>query len=228
MHSLSSVVHSLPVCQCVALSTLTLLGVVANEVGREALLGYLSLFGHSLASVDLMHLVLVVHFIAITDRSLAFCGGLQSHLMLLFLEKENLLDLLLGEVLIDHFLLSWEVVAFDHLFASFDLKLLVLRLWLATVHLVSHCFLVVAFIHVLMIVFLLVLLSHLCLLGGLKHHELISLLLSEVLPVDLHVVWVDSFLIQAFFFIILLVLISTLVLILLILSSVELSLDQLL
>ena len=227
MHSLSSVVHSLPIGQGVALSTLALLGIVANKVGREALFGYLSLLGHSLASVDLMHLVLVVHFIAITDRSLAFCGGLQSHLMLLFLEKENLLDLLLGEILIDHFLLSWEIVAFDHLFATFDLKLLVLRLWLATVHLVSHCFLVVAFIHVLMIVFLLVLLSHLCLLGGLKHHELISLLLSEVLPVDLHVVWVDSFLIQAFF-IILLVLISTLVLILLVLSSVELSLNKLL
>ena len=227
MHSLSSVVHSLPIGQGVALSTLALLGIVANEVGREALLGHLSLFGHSLASVDLMHLVLVVHFIAITDRGLAFCGGLQSHLMLLFLEKQDLLDLLLGEVLIDHFLFSWEIVTFDHLFSTFDLKLLILRLWLATVHLVSHCFLVVAFIHVLMIVFLLVLLSHLCLLGGLKHHELISLLLSEVLPVDLHVVWVDSFLIQAFF-IILLVLISALVLILLVLSSVELSLNKLL
>ena len=177
LHSLSSVVHSLPIGQGVALSTLALLGIVANEVGREALLGYLALFGHSLASVDLMHLVLIVHFITIADWGLAFCGGLQGHLMLLFLEKENLLDLLLGEILIDHFLLSWEIVAFDHLFATFDLKLLVLRLWLATVHLVGHCFLVVAFIHVLVIVFLLILLAHLCLLSGLKHHELISLFL---------------------------------------------------
>ena len=177
MHSLSRVVHSLPICQGVALSTLALLGIVANEVGCEALLGYLTLFGHSLASVNLMHLVLVVHLIAITNCSLAFSGGLQGHLMLLFLEKQHLLDLLLGEVLIDHFLFSWEIVTFDHLFSTFDLKLLILRLWLATVHLVSHCFLVVAFIHVLVIVFLLILLAHLCLLSGLKHHELISLFL---------------------------------------------------
>ena len=88
-------------------------------------------------------------------------GGLHGHLMLLLLEEHHLLDLLLGQVLIDHFLLSGEVIALNHLFSAFNLELLILRL-----PLVMHLF---SIIHVIM-VFTSIFCCHLGFLGCLEHH----------------------------------------------------------
>ena len=78
--------------------------------------------------VDVLHLVLL--FIL-----LVFLGTFGDHIVIiillhrhLVLEQKYLLDLLLGQLLVDHFLLRREVVLFNLLPAALDLQLTVLLL----------------------------------------------------------------------------------------------------
>ena len=69
---------------------------------------------------------------------------MHSHLLLLF-QKEYLLDLLLSKLLVDHFLLSWEVIFLDLLSTAFNLKLTILLLVLILIFIllmVIHCLLI--------------------------------------------------------------------------------------
>ena len=74
-----------------------------------------------LLDVHALHLVmlinLVIHFFFLSIALL-----LHLHLLLLF-EKKDLLNLLLSKLLVNHLLLSWEVILFDLLTTSFDIKL---------------------------------------------------------------------------------------------------------
>ena len=82
------------------------------------------------------------------------------------LEEHNLLDLLLSELLVDHFLLGREVILFNLLTTSFDIKLtIVLLIFIIFV----HDFTILVLLH---------------LLGSLHHEELLLLLFSEVIDVD--------------------------------------------
>jgi len=84
-----------------------------------------------------------------------------------------LLDLLLSQLLINHFLLGWEVVLFNLLTTTFNLQLVLITLHTIFIFLVAA--LLVLFVHFLTILFICLLLH----LGGLlKHEELLLLLLS--------------------------------------------------
>lgn len=91
-------------------------------------LGALSLTLLLTMHVDVLHLVLL--FIL-----LVFLGTFGDHIVIiillhrhLVLEQKYLLDLLLGQLLVDHFLLRREVVLFNLLPAALDLQLTVLLL----------------------------------------------------------------------------------------------------
>ena len=108
--------------------------------------------------VDLLHLLLL-RFLIIANF-LAITLLLHCHLLLL-LEKEHLLDLLLSKLLVDHLLLSWEVILFDLLTTSFDFKLSILVL------------LIIFLLYVILIHDLMVLFVHLLLLGPRRNKALV-------------------------------------------------------
>ena len=187
------------------------------------MLGDLSLLGYLLTSVDLVHLVLIVDLTVFTWLHLTLSsGGLHGHLMLLLLKEHHLLNLFLGQVLIDHLLLSWEIIALNHLFSAFNLQLLVLRL-----PLVMHFFTLIHVIMVLTGVF-----CHLGFLRCLEHHQLVSLFLSKLLTIDLEPTRVDhlfSIVLILALHVLVLVLIGALVRVLwVVLCCVQLRLYQLL
>ena len=124
----------LPTC----LSILTLR--VRHQVGLFCCFAFTLLLA---LNVDLLHLVLISIFIITGFLSVALLL-MHSHLLLLF-QKEYLLDLLLSKLLVDHFLLSWEVIFLDLLSAAFNLKLTILLLVLILIFLllmVIHCLLI--------------------------------------------------------------------------------------
>lgn len=75
------------------------------------------LFGLRLIDVNTVHLVCLLVLLIVAVVLLMLLKSVLLH-------HEDLLDLLGRQVLVDHFLFSWEAVVFDLLFASFDLNLL--------------------------------------------------------------------------------------------------------
>lgn len=78
--------------------------------------------------VDVLHLMLWVILLVLFSTlgyHIIIIVLLHGHLVL---EQKHLLDLLLGQLLVDHFLLRGEVVLFDLLAAAFDLQLAILLL----------------------------------------------------------------------------------------------------
>ena len=75
--------------------------------------------------VSLKHAILFLHLLL--PVALVLLLLLLLHLLLL-LEEEDLLDLLLSQLLVDHFLFCWEVIFLNLLSTALDLKLLIVTL----------------------------------------------------------------------------------------------------
>ena len=136
--------------------------------------GALALASLLILNVDLLHLVMlltVVHLLlhhltlAHIHHLLPIALILLLHLLLLLLFKEkHLLDLLLGQLLVNHLLLGREVILLDLLATSLDLKLLVLPLTIlilfVIILLLVHdiCFFPVFFVIIVIVLMLLLLL----------------------------------------------------------------------
>ena len=131
------------------------------------LLTIVNLLLHHIVSLE--HAVLFLHLLL--PVALILLLLLLLHLLLL-LEEEDLLDLLLSQLLVDHFLFCWEVILLNLLFTALDLNLLIVTF----LSIISR-FIFFLLVHVLFSIFAILLLLHL---GSLKHQKLLLLLFCQL------------------------------------------------